>query len=348
MSGSEADPKKLDRLEAQLAELPDMSGIKKATIALLVLGEDLARDIFKQLTEDEIEKVLLTAESLRDVSAEEVQATLMELTHLTQAQVKGVAGHERRIQADAEAALGRDNLTAILGRDTGGTAAMLESAALKDPVVFAQVVGREHPQVIAVVLAMLSKETGAAVLTELSQELKAEVVQRVALLRSVPAHVVAEVAEIMGRELRPPDEAGPVQIDGMSRAVGILKAIGSSEEQDIFAEIEQEDAELAEDIRSRMFVFDDILQLHARAVQLILREVDGQTLALALKTASSGLKEHILSNMSSRAAMMVLDDLEVLGPVSVAQVEEAQRQVVETVMQLAAEDKINIRQDDVA
>ncbi|MGM0577165.1 MAG: flagellar motor switch protein FliG [Myxococcota bacterium] len=339
------DPaEEIEALEGrEAAAAKDIAPDRKAAIAVMALGSETAREIFRVLEPDEIERLLAHAETLGDVSAPEVAAVLEELTADVDRQVSGVTGHETMLHDAAADALGRDNLSAILGRDSGGATDQLQRAAGADPATFAQTLSREHPQVVAVVLASLEPETGGHVLGSLPPLLKGEVVRRVANLRAVPAHMLAEVAEIVGQELRPEDEAGPVRIDGVQSAVDLLKEVEFSEEEAIFDDLRARDAELAEELRSLMFVFEDVRRLHDREVQLILREVDGQQLALALKGASNALKEYVLSNMSSRAGMIVLDDMEAMGPVSKAQVQEAQQEMVQVVMRLAEEGKVNIR-----
>lgn len=319
---------------------------RKAAIAVMVLGDDMARDIIKLLPDDQVERLLATAETLGDVSAEEVADVMRELTEEVEREVPGVSGRQGMIREVAADALGRDALTALLGRDSGGATEKLQRAALADPPAFAQTVAREHPQVISVVLSILPPEIGGLVLKALPPHVKPDVVRRVATLRSVPAQVLSELAEIMGRELRPPDQAGPLKIDGTQVAVDLLKRVGADDETAIFDDLERRDEELAEELRNRMFVFEDVLKLHPREVQLILREVDGQQLALSLKGASPALKEFLLSNMSSRAALIVMDDLEAMGPVSRAQVEQAQKEIIAVILRLAEEEKVNLRPGD--
>ncbi len=341
----EAEPTELDDAHAPDLDPRDDSA-RKAAIALMVLGDDVARELFRLLPDEQIETLLGISESLQDVSAEEVVDVMRELTDEVDMEVTGVSGRSAMIRSAAVDALGRDALSAILGRDSGGATDQLQRAAAADAVAFAQTIAREHPQIISVVLSILEPETGGTVLGELPPHVKTDVVRRVANLRAIPAQMLAEVAEIMGREMRPPEQSGPLKIDGTHTAVDLLKQVGADDEQHIFEELEQRDEELAEELRNLMFVFEDILRLHPREVQLILREVDGQQLALALKGASPENKEFILSNMSSRAALIVMDDLEAMGPVSRAQVEQAQREIIAVIMRLSEEEKVNLRPGD--
>ena len=319
-----------------------MSPDRKAAIAILALGSDLAREIFRTLPPRDIERLMHVAENLHDVTAEEVLETLRDLTNAVDERVSGVSGHEHTLQHVAAQALGQDTLTAIISRDTGA-AAQLEMVATRDTKAFGRAIGREHPQICAVVLALLQPDTGSAVLMGLPAKLRSEVMFRIANLKAVPSDILDEIADVVGRDLKQSELSGPVPIDGMDSAVKLLKATPSVEEGEIFEALNDRDVELAEEIRSRMFVFEDISNLQAREIQLILREVDGQQLALALKGATNQFKEQVLSNMSSRAALMVLDDIEAMGPISISQVETAQKEIVAVVIALAAEDRVNIR-----
>ena len=320
--------------------------IRRAAIAVMVLGQDTARKIFRHLQPRDIETILTRAETLGEIEAEEIVATLESLIDEVHRTSLGIApdGHAlHRIAADA---LGNDRLAAILGTDSGGATEQLQHAANEDPPAFAKLLMREHPQVSAVVLSLLDAELGAEVMNLMPTETRTDIVARIATLRTVPAHVIAELAETVNRELRPADATLPVQVDGTSRAVDLLKKVGADAETAIFEGLAAVDSELAEDLRSRMFVFEDILKLHAREVQMLLREVDGQKLSIALKRASGELKAYILSNMSSRAAQIVLDDMEASGPVSLGQVEEAQGEMIETILRLAEEGSVNLRPGD--
>ena len=323
-----------------------VDSVRRAAIAVMVLGQDTARKIFRHLKPRDIETILTRAETLGEIEAEEIVATLESLIDEVHRTSLGIApdGHAlHRIAADA---LGNDRLAAILGTDSGGATEQLQRAAQEDPPAFAKLLMREHPQVSAVVLSLLEAELGAEVMNLMPTETRTDIVARIATLRTVPAHVIAELAETVNRELRPADATLPVQVDGTSRAVDLLKKVGADAETAIFEGLAAVDSELAEDLRSRMFIFEDILKLHAREVQMLLREVDGQKLSIALKRASGELKAYILSNMSSRAAQIVLDDMEASGPVSLGQVEEAQGEMIETILRLAEEGSVNLRPGD--
>lgn len=337
------------RSASALEDRGEDPGVRKAAIAILALGADLAREIFAILDDREIQRVIRCAESLRGVSAQEVHDVLQELVANFENHVVGVAGHERMLHEAAAQAIGRERLSRMLGEDGEREAIRknLTESASRDPQAFAQVISKEHPQTVAVVFALLEPGVGARVLPLMPERLRADVVRRVATLKNVPTSRLLEVAASVGREMKPAEaEADRMQLDGTEQVVALLKGVDAATETDIFENLGQTHASLAQEIKRRMFTFEDMLQLQAREIQLILRQVDNQTLTLALKTASSALQEHIFANMSSRAAEMILDDLQAMGPVTVAQVEKAQTEIVEACITLAAEGKINLRPGD--
>lgn len=331
-----------------LDERPEgpLDTVRGAAIVVMVLGTETARKIFHRLKPGDIETLLTRAETLGDVGPEEIVQTLESLIDEVHRTSLGLSADGRTLHRIAADALGTDHVAAILGTDSDGATQQLQKAASDDPLAFAKLLMREHPQVNAVVLSILDPEIGAAIMNLMSPEIRTDVVARIATLRTVPAHVIAEIAEIVNRELLPSDAIKPVQVDGTAHAVSILKKVGAAAETEIFENLAAVDQELAEDLRSRMFVFEDILKLHAREVQMLLREVDGQKLAIALKRASGELKAYILSNMSSRAAQIVLDDMEASGPISVKQVEDGQTEMIETILRLAEEGSVNLRPGD--
>lgn len=337
------------RQSGSVEEQLDDPGVRKAAIAILALGAELAREIFAILEDREIQRIIRCAESLRGVSAQEVHDVLEELVANFEDHVVGVAGHERMLHEAAAQAIGRERLSRMLGEDGERDAIrkQLTESASRDPQAFAQVISKEHPQTVAVVFALLDPVVGSRILPLMPDRMRADVVRRVATLKNVPTGRLLEVADAIGRELKAPEsEAEPMHLDGTEQVVALLKAVDSATETDIFETLGQTHASLAQEIKRRMFVFEDLILLQSREIQLILRQVDSQTLTLALKTASSALQEHIFANMSSRAAEMILDDLQAMGPVTVAQVEKAQDEVVQSVISLASEGKINMRPGD--
>ena len=323
-------------------------GIRKAAIAVLALGPELAKEIFSVLSSEEVQRILTASESIRDVRAEEVLQVLEELNARVGDQIAGISGHDYLLHQAAAAALGEDRLALLLSDEQEQDEARrtLINAARKDPVAFAQVLANEHPQVVAIVGSVLDPKVAAKVWDHLDEDLKTDAVRRIATLRSVPNQVMSEVIEAVGKAVSVPSEEVPVKIDGLDSAVQLVKSVGSGQQKAIFDQLKETDELLAEEIRRRLFVFDDIINLHARDVQRVLREVDSQILPMALKSSSEELKEHILGNMSGRAADMIREDMEVLGPVTVKRVLEAQETIVESILRMADDGKVNLNPED--
>jgi len=324
------------------------TGMRRAAIAILLLGDDLARDLFRQFRPEDVKKLLTVANDLKGVTADEVLSVLEELVGELERGVPGISGHGHRIEQAAVSVFGADLIRAVTTKEVAGVAMQIHAAARDKPDLFAQTLSKEHPQTIAIVLAMLPPDVAGRVLRSITGELKVDVVRRVAGLRSVSSSVLADVTESVGREFDPVDDRGPIKIDGMEMAVKLLKTVGAGDERSILDGLAAIDDDMAETIKSRLFTFEDLLILHDREIQLLMREIDQRAIPLALKNASDELREKLLANVSKRAAQMLRDDMEALGPVTLQQIEDAQQEVVGQVLAMAAEGKINTRPDSAA
>lgn len=321
-------------------------GLRRAAIAMLLLGDQLAEQCFRLFKPHDVRNLLEASRNLRGVTENEVLSVLRELVDELEQGVVGISGHAYRIEEAAVSVFGADLIRASASGDVAGSAMQIHAVAVEKPDAFAKTLEKEHPQAIAVILAMLAPEVGANVLRNLPGKLKVDVVRRIATLRSVSKSVLAGVTEAVGREFGSDEEDGPITIDGIEMAVKLLKKIGSSDEQLIVDSLSEIDSDMTERIKSRLFTFEDVVHLHDREIQSLMRELDQRILPLALKTASNELRDKLLNNVSSRAAAMLRDDMQALGPVTVAQVEEAQQQIVGQIMNMAAEGKINLRPGD--
>jgi flagellar motor switch protein FliG len=323
-----------------------MTGPKKAAILLVALGEEAAADIIKNLEDSEIQQVGYYMARFTDVSPEELDLVLEEFYN------KSTAGTEGFI-INASADYVKNTLTKALGGDRAKSlvdnlSANVEESALEslkwlDPKAIANFITHEHPQTIALILAHLEDpEQTATVLKELPENLQADVVYRMAILEAIQPGVVAEIDEVLSREMQAAGAMGTAKVGGIEAVSEMLNSLDKSTETRILATIEESNPDLAEQIRELMFTFEDMVLIDARGMQLILKEVQGQDLTLAMKTASEPIKELIFSSMSQRAAEMLREDLEVLGPVKVADVEKAQQNLVKVARKLEEEGKIVI------
>ena len=305
-----------DAIEAPAAFAPEpvekpkiaIPGPRKAAIALMMLGNDIAGQILTELDEEEIEKLLTTASKLKNVSSEEAEQVLSEFNELIIGKALLMPRADEFVRNIAEDTLGDSRVRAMLGITAQtDTEDALQEAISAGAGSIAAVLKKEQPQIAAIALAVMDPLKAAEVLTLLPEENQAEVVRRIAEVRSV----TPELLRVVGETLKQQVKTSPgLTIDGEHLVVNMLKQLSPEDEDLIFEHLGEDHPELAEDIRKKMFVFEDLMGIAGRAIQILLKEVDGRTLTTSLKTASDELRDHILSNMSSRAATMILEDLE--------------------------------------
>ena len=322
-----------------------MTGPKKAAILLVALGEDAAADVMKNLEEAEIQQVGYYMSRFTDVSPEELDIVLEEFYRNSVMADEGVSisSSPDFVKNALTKALGAerakelsDNLRA--GEDEVG----LEALRYAEPIMISNYIRSEHPQTIALILSYLKNvEQSATVLRELPESLQADVLYRMAVIESIPPGVVAEMNEVLTEEMK---TAGSMatSVGGVEPVAEILNSVDKATETRILASIEESNPDLAEQIRELMFTFEDMALIDAKQMQIVMKDVDQADMVLALKTASDAVKELIFSSMSSRAAEMVRDDLENLGPAKISDVEAAQQKIIKVVKKLEEDGTIVI------
>ena len=314
-----------------------MTGPKKAAILLLALGEDAAADVMKNLEEAEIQQVGYYMSRFTDVAPEELDIVLEEFYRNSVMEDEGVG-----ISTSPDFV--RNALTKALGADRAKELsdnlraeeddAGLEALRYAEPIMISNYIRTEHPQTIALILSYLKDvEQSATVLRELPESLQADVLYRMAVLESIPPGVVTEMNEVLTEEMK---TAGSMatRVGGVEPVAEILNSVDKATETRILASIEESNPDLAEQIRELMFTFEDMALIDAKQMQIVMKDVDQADMVLALKTASDAVKELIFSSMSSRAAEMVRDDLENLGPAKISDVEAAQQKIIKVVKKL--------------
>ena len=324
-----------------------MTGPKKAAILLLALGEEGSSEILKNLEDREIQQVGYYMARFNDVAPEELDNVLEEFYRKIAMQDQGVAINASGdfVKNALTKALGDDkakDLIDNLGASTeeGGG---LDSLKYLEPKVVAGFIMNEHPQTIALILAHLEDaEQTALVLKELPENVQADVTYRMAILERIPPGVVKEIEEVLARELKSSGAGTTAKVGGIEAVAEMLNTMDKSTEGRILATIEESNPDLAEQIRELMFTFEDLVLVDPSGMQALLKEMPQPDLVLALKTASDAVKEHIFGNMSERAADMVRDDLDAMGPVRVTDVDGAQQKVVKLARKLEDEGKIII------
>ena len=314
-----------------------MTGPKKAAILLLALGEDAAADVMKNLEEAEIQQVGYYMSRFTDVSPEELDTVLEEFYRNSVMADEGVSissspdfvknALTKALGADRAKELS-DNLRA--GEEESG----LEALRYAEPIMISNYIRTEHPQTIALILSYLKNtEQSSAVLRDLPESIQADILYRMAVIESIPPGVISEMNEVLTEEMK---SAGSMatSVGGVEPVAEILNSVDKATETRILSSIEETNPDLAEQIRELMFTFEDMALIDAKQMQLVMKDVDQADMVLALKTASDAVKELIFSSMSSRAAEMVRDDLENLGPAKISDVEAAQQKIIKVVKKL--------------
>ncbi len=323
-----------------------LTGPKKAAILLLALGEEGAADIVKNLEDSEIQQVGYYMARFTDVAPEELDVVLEEFYNKSTSDTSGflINASGDFVKNTLSKALGGDRAKELVDNLSANVEeSALESLKWLDPKAIANFITHEHPQTIALILAHLDDpEQTATVLKELPENLHADVVYRMSILEGIQPGVVAEIDEVLSREMQASGAMGTSKVGGIESVAEMLNSLDKSTETRILATIEESNPDLAEQIRELMFTFEDMVLIDSRGMQTILKEVQGPDLTMALKTASEPIKELIFSSMSQRAADMLREDLDVMGPVKVSDVEKAQQNLVKIARRLEEEGKVII------
>lgn len=312
-----------------------MSGKNKAAILLVALGPDLSAKIFQHLNDEEIEELTLEIANMRRVNPELKYDVLEEFHQILEAKDYINRGGVEYARDVLTRALGQEKARMILERLTATLQVRPFDAIRKiDPSQLLNFIQGEHPQTIAMVLAYLQSAQAAQILSALPPDIQADVSRRIAEMDRTSPDIIKAVEGILEQKLSSVVSDEFASTGGIDSIVNILNSVDRGTEKNIIDQLEEEEPELAAEIRKRMFVFEDIMLLDDRAVQLVMRQVDTHDVALALKTASEEVAEKIFRNMSKRAGEMLKEDIEFMGPVRLREVEEAQQRIVTVIRQL--------------
>jgi flagellar motor switch protein FliG len=312
-----------------------MSGKDKAAVLMVSLGPELSASVFKHLKEEEIEDLTLAIAGLKRIEPEVRDEVIEEFHDLVLAREYLEQGGIEYARELLEKALGPDRAEQIIKRLTASLAVRpFDFARKTDPGQLLNFIQNEHPQTIALILAYLHPEQAGLILSSLSPELQVDVARRVASLDRTTPEVLQEIESTLEQRLSAFVMDDYTVAGGVESIVDILNMVDRATEKTILDSLEEEEPELAEEIRKRMFVFEDIILLDDRSIQKVLREVDSKDLAMALKTASEEVASRIYKNMSKRAAEMLREDIEYMGPVRLRDIEETQQRIVATIRRL--------------
>ncbi len=312
-----------------------ISGLQKAAILLIVLGPERSAGIFKHLKEDEIEELTLEIANTRSVTPQLKEDIINEFYEVCLAQqyiAEGGIGYAREL---LEKALGNEKAMDVIGKLTASLQVKpFEFVRKTDPSQLINFIQDEHPQTIALILSYLAPGQAAQIVSALPPDRQADVAKRIAVMDRTSPDVIKEVEKVLESKLASLVNQDYTIIGGVDAVVEILNTVDRGTEKHIMETLEIEEPELADEIRKKMFVFEDVLLLDDRAIQRVLRDVDNNDLGIALKGANEQVQTAIFNNLSKRLAVMIKEDMEFMGPVRMKDVEEAQQKIVNIIRKL--------------
>jgi flagellar motor switch protein FliG len=321
---------------------PDaMSGASKAALLLMVMGEEFTAKVFKHMRENEIRTIGEHMNVIKKVEPKTISSVLEEfLSAFRGNRVLGASGGDF-FEKTISKAFDHKKANSLIGElGTSKGRSLFEQLESLSPELLVNFISQEHPQTIALILSHLNHQSAADAINLMPEGLQSEVIVRIAKLDGVPDDIINEIQETLAEQVSDMGSPGPRRLGGIEAAAEILNQVDRKTEQSILERIEEDQEELAEEIRQSMFIFEDLATLDDRSVRSLLKEVSNDELTLALKTASEVLRDKVLGNLSQRAADMLKEDMEVLGPVKITDVERAQQSIIKTARRLEEEGKI--------
>lgn len=319
----------------------DEQGLEDAAILLMSLGEEEAAEVFKHLEPKEVQRLGETIARMKAIPREKVEDVLDKFHNVASEQSMLVADTDEYVKAVLRKALGEDKANLLIDRILQGSDITgIESLKWMDASSVAELLRNEHPQIVAAILVHLDYEQSSSVLKCFTERQRNEVLVRIATLDGIQPSALKDLNEVMSKVLAGGDKLKKASLGGVKTAAEIINMLGSSVETSVLDYIREADNELAQKIMDNMFTFDDLEKLDDKAIQALLREVQSESLVIALKGASAELREKIFKNMSTRAAETLREDLESRGPVRLSEVEGEQKELLKTVRRLADEGQI--------
>lgn len=321
---------------------PDnISGLERAAIFMMSLGEANAAEVLKHMEPKEVQKVGTAMAQLSGVPNAKVDTVLNNFAEVVVEQSSIGVDSDDFVRNILVSALGEDKAGGVIDRILlGKNSKGLDSLKWMAPMAVADVVKNEHPQIIAIVMSHLESDHAAEVLSHLPERARSDVLMRIATLDSVPPVALKELNEVLEKQFSGNASMQSSGVGGIKVAANILNFIDGASEAQITEAISDLDANLAQDIQDQMFVFDNLIDVDAKGIQRILREAQSDQLVLALKGADDAMQEKIFTNMSQRAAEMMREDLEAMGPVRLKDVEDAQKEILSVARKLADDGEI--------
>jgi flagellar motor switch protein FliG len=328
-----------------MANKPDeLAGTQRAAILLMSLGEQDAANLLKQLDAREVQKLGMAMAELKEVSRDQMTSVLETFIGVVDGRADIASGSTEYVRRVLTQAVGKQKTDMLLDRvSTGQTGQGIEALKWMEAKAVAQIISGEHPQIAAIVLSHLEPDQSASILPLLAEDMRTEVLMRIASLNEVPQSALTELDQLVEKQANStPPSAALRRIGGARTVANILNAMEKDKSGEELGKIEKSDGEMHQQIKDLLFIFDNLLDVDDRGIQALLREVGSDTLAVALRGAEPDVQDKILRNMSKRAAEILKDDMEARGPVKLADVEAAQKEIVVIAQRLAEEGTISL------
>ena len=323
--------------------MADDSGVERAAILLMSVGEEGAAEVFKYLTPKEVQKVGEQMAKLSTVSRERMDDIVKRFHAARQDNISLVKDTDEYVSQVLRKALGDEKAALLIDRILqGGDVSGIESMKWMDPAAVAELLRNEHPQIVASILVHLERDHASEVLKNLPERVRNDIILRIATLDGIQPQALDELNQVLSRVLAGSDKIKKASLGGAKTAAEILNFLGSSVETVAIEAIREHDNDLAQKVLDQMFTFDNVNDLDDKGIQTMLREVQSESLIVALKGADQALRERIFKNMSTRAAETMREDLESKGPVRLSEVEAEQREILKVIRRLADEGQIQL------
>jgi flagellar motor switch protein FliG len=319
----------------------DDQGLENAAILLMSLGEEDAAEVFKHLAPKEVQRLGETIAKMRAIPRERVEGVLEKFTTVASEQSMLVTDTDEYVKSVLRMALGEDKASLLIDRILQGSDVTgIESLKWMDPGSVGELLRNEHPQIVAAILVHLDYEQASAVLKTFAERQRNEVMVRIATLDGIQPSALKDLNEVMSKVLAGGDRLRKASLGGVKTAAEMINLMGTSVETAVLDYIREADNELAQKIMDNMFTFDDLEKLDDKGIQALLKEVQSESLVIALKGATPEMRDKVFKNMSTRAAETLKEDLESRGPVRVSEVESEQKEMLKIVRRLADEGQI--------
>jgi len=319
----------------------DDQGLENAAILLMSLGEEQAAEVFRHLAPKEVQRLGETIAKMKAVPRERLEQVMDKFNTVAAEQHMLVADTDEYVKSVLRKALGDDKANLLIDRIMQGSdVSGLESLKWMDSSAVAELLRNEHPQIVAAILVHLDFDQASSILKAFTERQRNEVMIRIATLDGIQPIALKDLNEVMSKVLAGGDKLKKASLGGVKTAAEIINLMGNAVETSVLDYIRETDGELAQKIQDNMFTFDDLIKLDDKGIQSLLKEVQSESLVIALKGATPELRERVFKNMSSRAAETLREDLDSRGPVRVSEVEAEQKEMLKTVRRLVDEGQI--------